>query len=703
MRCAGLLILLCTLGTQATAAPAQVVERYAVLAGASEGGPGRTKLRYALKDARTVSRVLDELGGVPLSQQIRLEEPNKRALLDAISGLGHRIVSTSGARIELFVYYSGHSDEEGLLLKDERLPYEELRRALEASPADVRIAILDSCASGAMTRKKGGVKRPPFLVDASNQVRGYAVLTSSSDTEAAQESDRIEASFFTHYLVSGLRGAADIGGDGRVTLNEAYQFAFHETLARTERTQAGAQHPAYDIQLVGMGDLVMTDLRSTSAALIIEEAIDGRVYLRDRRGALVAELDKPAGREVELGLAPGAYQVTLEQNGTVMGGTVELRDGHKARLTPSGLEAVQVEQTVSRGGDYEHIPFNIALIPALSFGKTNKKKQNFVLNLAWSKYALLQGLELGMGLSMVEDAAYGAQITMVGNMVFGPTRGAQLSMGFNHSQGSVVGSQTSMALNYAGGLSGAQIALGVNISRAEAYGLQATTGVNVAADMWGVQLSSGLNYAADLRGAQISMLNIAGSVTGIQAGLINIATGTVAGTQVGLLNYATHMLGAPLGLLNIVARNGTLKPTVWMSDTALANVGIKLGSKQVYTLLAVGAWSSAERAGFAVGAGLGGHVHVLEDFFVDFDATLYRMEERIKITSDSSWMMQVRLTPGWQWTDNIAVVAGPVLNLDFASRDKETPGYRPTYAKTIGGRLGPSAIWPGFSVGLQFF
>ena len=31
-----------------------------------------------------------------------------------------------------------------------------------------------------------------------------------------------------------MRGAADVSGDGKVTLNEAYQFAFHETLGGTE-------------------------------------------------------------------------------------------------------------------------------------------------------------------------------------------------------------------------------------------------------------------------------------------------------------------------------------------------------------------------------------------------------------------------------------------------------------------------------------
>ena len=87
--------------------------------------------------------------------------------------------------------------------------------------------------------------------------------------EAAQESDKIGASFFTHYLISGLRGAADTAGNGLVTLNEAYSYAFQETLASTEKTQYGPQHPAYDINLSGSGDLVLTDLRSSGARLTV--------------------------------------------------------------------------------------------------------------------------------------------------------------------------------------------------------------------------------------------------------------------------------------------------------------------------------------------------------------------------------------------------------------------------------------------------
>jgi len=75
-------------------------------------------------------------------------------------------------------------------------------------------------------------------------MKGYAFMTSSSASEAAQESSRLKRSFFTHNLISGMRGAADMNQDGRITLNEAYQFAFDGTLTQTEKTLAGPSTPA---------------------------------------------------------------------------------------------------------------------------------------------------------------------------------------------------------------------------------------------------------------------------------------------------------------------------------------------------------------------------------------------------------------------------------------------------------------------------
>jgi hypothetical protein len=249
----------------------------------------------------------------------------------------------------VLVYYSGHADEQGLLLGDDRYSYRSLRTRLDQIPADVRIAVLDACASGAFTRIKSGKKRPAFLVDESADMRGHAFLTSSAATEAAQESDRIRASYFTHYLVSGFRGAADISGDGKVTLNEAYQFAFSETLGRTVDTRAGPQHPSYDINMSGTGDVVMTDVRQTSSVLVIPESLEGRFFVRNSARELIVELYKPRGRKIELGVEPDAYEVRMEEQRASYVAKAQVADGATVVLDGRQFGPVATEATRARG------------------------------------------------------------------------------------------------------------------------------------------------------------------------------------------------------------------------------------------------------------------------------------------------------------------------------------------------------------------
>ena len=330
---------------------AAAVRRFALVASSNDGGASRTRLRFADSDAKAMAEVLQHLGGLRGADLTLINGATRASLQAAFEQLETAIeaAKNEGARREVFIYYSGHSDETGLMLGSEHVSYAQLRQWLEATGADVRIAVLDSCASGAMLRLRGGTRRPSFLNDVSIDARGHAFLTASSANEAAQESDRIGAAFFTHYLVSGLRGAADNNRDGRVTLNEAYQFAYNETLGRTVQTAAGAQHPAYDIQLAGTGDLVLTDVRSTDSSLVLGHDVSGRVYVRDPGDRLLVELRKDAAHPVELGLAPGDYEVALDRDGHHFGAHVSLNRGSSARLEQAQFVATAPLRTVSRG------------------------------------------------------------------------------------------------------------------------------------------------------------------------------------------------------------------------------------------------------------------------------------------------------------------------------------------------------------------
>lgn len=383
-----------------------VIKRFAMAVGANNGGKERVLLHYAVSDATAILNVLEELGGVEEDDILLLEEPDVRTFYTEMGRLQSQIEKSKAdyVRVEFIFYYSGHSDEKYILLGDEKISYENLRDTINGIDADVRIAILDSCASGAFTRIKGGKKRLPFLMDSAYNMRGFAVMTSSSANEASQESDLIQSSFFTHYLISGMRGAADMSQDGRITMNEAYQFAFNETLTQTTKTVSGPQHPFTDIQMSGTGDVVMTDVRRASVILALGEDIFGQIFIHDRDGRLVVELTKPPGRKIDLGLEEGEYRVINIPEGGVFESTIKLAEGDEYVLTPSEFAETDVEYTTPRGRRAEQIDKHTLLQGKSTyriFGELSSKSTEID-----GEYGLLMGGSLGMTINRVFSVGF---------------------------------------------------------------------------------------------------------------------------------------------------------------------------------------------------------------------------------------------------------------------------------------------------------
>lgn len=343
------LLLLCA--AHRLAAQDMTLGRYALIVGSNDGGANRVMLKYAVSDANSIVSVLKEMGGVTDDSCSVLTNPSRDVLASSMRNMLHAVKMARNRykRVEFIFYYSGHSDEEGILLYGEKMYYREIKKAIDAMTADVRIAILDSCSSGAFARLKGGKKRAPFLLDASNDMKGYAFMSSSSASEAAQESDNIRGSFFTHYLASGLRGVADMSSDGRITLNEAYQFAYRETLARTEKTLNGPQHPYYHIQMTGTGDVVMTDVRKSGSVLVMNKNLSGRFSVRDVDGILVAEFSKPYGREIEIGIGRGGYRIVNNRDDGPYEAAVSVGESERTPVKDEDFTPSRKEAAAARG------------------------------------------------------------------------------------------------------------------------------------------------------------------------------------------------------------------------------------------------------------------------------------------------------------------------------------------------------------------
>jgi hypothetical protein len=574
----------------------QELRRYALLVGHNDGGEGRTPLRYAHQDAEQMAAVLTELGGVAPEHHQLLLDPDRAGLDQALDAIRTSLQSEQGAA-EFVFYYSGHSDEEGLLLGEELYGYRELRQSLDGLPARVRIAILDSCASGALILAKGGRRVAPFLVDESSHVGGFAYLTSSSADEVSQEAERIGGSYFTHFLASGLRGAADTSGDGRVTLSEAYSFAHEETLQRTERTQHGPQHAAHEFQLSGTGEYVLTDLGLTSASLVLDETVIGRASIRDNDGNLVVEVQKVGGRAIELGLEEGRYTVTVTMDDEQYGeAVVEVALGASTLVAEGAFAWYDTEATALRGDGPPSAIVAPVVVPLedrayrISFTRDLPEVppgiDHFSLAVFSAHSEELNGLALASTSYTVEGKASGLVLAMGGTVV-GELDGFQTAMGANVARRGGGGVQTAIGANIAGPFKGAQLSAGVNVASGGIRGFQGTMGGNVASgESRGMQAAPLFNQAHNLDGVQLSLVNVGRDVHGTQIGLVNIAR-NVSGAQIGLVNVAHDVDGAPLGLFSF-EKEGRHDLLLFASESNIANAELKLGGDYIYTVLGVG-------------------------------------------------------------------------------------------------------------------
>lgn len=316
--------------------------RFALIIGNQRGGADTRPLMYAADDARRVHAVLTEVGQVNTADAILLLDRTAADVLAALADLERRAaaVRAQKQRSLLIVYYSGHAKEGALRLGDTRLPLDALRKRIEAAPADIQIGIFDSCRSGAVIRTKGARHAPAFQVisSGSDETRGLVLLSSSSADEDAQESDEIRGSYFSHHLVSGLRGDADRSGDRRVTLSEAYDYAYARTVADTAVSLAGAQHPTFSYELKGNADLVLTDVtRGKEGLYVPASAPEGTYYLVDRSGLIAAEIVKPATADRRIALRAGRYAVKRRLPDRLRIGQIQIASGQVATLDESTL------------------------------------------------------------------------------------------------------------------------------------------------------------------------------------------------------------------------------------------------------------------------------------------------------------------------------------------------------------------------------
>ncbi len=351
------LLVAVTIGLFSSPVAAQVA-RFALVVGNNRGAERLDALRYAERDAERFSRLLVDLGGFEPERVVLLKGDSLAAFREALARIEREIEKVVPAvmpRALLVLYFSGHADGINLEFGRELLPFDEFRELVRGSAASVKIAFVDSCQSGGLTSIKGGRPAPAFDLVVRDQLdaSGTVVLTSSAAGENSQESGQIQGSFFTHYLLSGLRGAADHNRDSRVTLAEVYQYAYNRTVVETARTLAGTQHPTYQYRLEGRGEVVLTDISRGQARLRFGPDTAGEfLVMRRGSGQVLAELEKAFGCFRELALPAGSYRLALRRGGRLYAQEIGLQPGTRHRVDPARMrEQGSLLATLKQGGD----------------------------------------------------------------------------------------------------------------------------------------------------------------------------------------------------------------------------------------------------------------------------------------------------------------------------------------------------------------
>ena len=161
----------------------------------------------------------------------------RRANLDRVlAQIESDVTQARDRHLEAIFYfvYAGHGnvDESGegyISLEDQRFSGADLARTVARIPATHVHVIVDACASYflAYSRGPGGERRSvrgfqdqPQL---SNDPR-VGLLLSTSSARESHEWDEYQSGVFSHEVRSGLYGAADADGDGRVSYREIAAF-----------------------------------------------------------------------------------------------------------------------------------------------------------------------------------------------------------------------------------------------------------------------------------------------------------------------------------------------------------------------------------------------------------------------------------------------------------------------------------------------
>ncbi|WP_254173985.1 caspase family protein [Planktothrix pseudagardhii] len=237
-------------------------DRWAIIVGISRYDYQGWNLRYADRDAEDLYNLLLTASGGNFKKEFIRKLTNEEATTGNITQALRAFLKKPAREDLVVIYFACHGtpdfDRPGnvyLLTHDTdpndiagtALPMREIDLSLKENLLAEKVIVLaDTCHSAAIG---GGIGRRSAIDDSKlinsylqkvSQARGgIALLTSAETNEVSFEDAKWGGGHgvFTHYLLEGMRGAADLDGNGIVTVGELFEYVRDNVKRETEHRQ----------------------------------------------------------------------------------------------------------------------------------------------------------------------------------------------------------------------------------------------------------------------------------------------------------------------------------------------------------------------------------------------------------------------------------------------------------------------------------
>ncbi len=457
-----------------------------------------------------------------------------------------------------------------------------------------------------------------------------------------------------------------------------------------------------------------------------------KLKLKDKMPSTTINISKSLYDDTLINIKPGVDQeikVTINPRSIAMDTVVISSKESFVEGTWLGkvfLSSKMRMQSLNIGKFFVDMPVQGSIIPGVSSqGRMSAQVvNNFSFNMLGGYTAGVNGLEMAGLFNINKKSVRYIQIAGVFNITGGNATGLQAAGVYNQVMDSVNGMQVAGVANVVRGrVHGLQAASVYNLSIGKVKGGQFSGVVNTTIEtLDGIQAAGVINSAVkNVTGGQISgVVNLAvKDVIGLQAaGVLNACAGTVRGVQYsGILNYATRLRGAQIGLVNIADSSsgvgiglfsfvlkGYHKVSLSANEAFIYNVALKTGTHWLYNIYSAGAAVQPGGNAYILGTGYGSELPISKRFSINPELTGHAIY--LGNWSEVNSMIRFQLNLNVHVGKYISFFAGPCYSAYWDNLQPKVDGYKTDilpagYKRTAYGTNLSS--WVGWNAGVTIF